>query len=265
MKQSILIFSSVFLLVGFSSFAYLTFNNKTQKMASCQTTVTIDNNLGDIFREPNNLDLYYNIDSRFIATVSKEQLHQAKTVFDMLPKSATENIKTFQDVTITILDSEEKVSQIGGSAFLNPAQIKLLQSTDYGTNFHISANHRMKSAFSKASERYDFVYYATIIPEKVAIYKDGKTALIEYIKSNANAETTVIARNKLEPGKVKFTITKDGKVANVQLNSTSGYILLDQKIVNLISNLPENWIPATNSKGEKVEQELIFFFGLQGC
>jgi hypothetical protein len=33
----------------------------------------------------------------------------------------------------------------------------------------------------------------------------------------------------------------------------------------MITNMPGKWNPATNSKGEKVDQELVFFFGRQGC
>jgi hypothetical protein len=36
-------------------------------------------------------------------------------------------------------------------------------------------------------------------------------------------------------------------------------------MTELITNFPGTWEPAENSKGEKVDQELVVSFGLMGC
>ena len=36
-------------------------------------------------------------------------------------------------------------------------------------------------------------------------------------------------------------------------------------MIQLIKNTPDQWVPAENEKGEKVEQELVVSFGLMGC
>jgi hypothetical protein len=47
---------------------------------------------------------------------------------------------------------------------------------------------------------------------------------------------------------------------------TTGYSSLDDKFIELIKNIPGLWIPAENSKGEHVDQELVFTFGpANGC
>ena len=113
--------------------------------------------------------------------------------------------------------------------------------------------------------RWDYVYYLTVIPEKEAAYASGHDALIAYLKENSKDKTAIIKEDKLQPGKVNFTITKNGTIANVKLTSTSGYTSVDKALIELITYMPEKWDPATNSKREKVDQELVFFFGLAGC
>jgi hypothetical protein len=36
-------------------------------------------------------------------------------------------------------------------------------------------------------------------------------------------------------------------------------------MAELIANTSGEWIPAENAQGEKVEQELVLFFGSMGC
>jgi hypothetical protein len=40
---------------------------------------------------------------------------------------------------------------------------------------------------------------------------------------------------------------------------------LDKEVLELIVKMPGNWEPAENANGEKVEQELVFAFGIIGC
>lgn len=54
-------------------------------------------------------------------------------------------------------------------------------------------------------------------------------------------------------------------IAHVKLTETSGYTSVDKGLVELITTMTGKWDPATNSKGESVNQELVFFFGLEGC
>lgn len=242
MKKSILIFCSVLTAFSFMAFGYMNWSHNAKA----------------------DLDLVYNVDSRFMATITKEDLHKATSVLDIVPKEAKGWWEvSFTTVKVAVLHDDDEISVIGDQKELSAAQIKLLQSTDYSTNFYIKA--RSKTIHPETGKIEDYVYYLTVIPENEAEYINGHDALIEYLKVSSNDKTAIIKEDKLKPGKVSFTVTKTGTIENVKLNSTSGYPSVDETLIEVVSNMTEKWNPATNSKGEKVDQELVFFFGLQGC
>ena len=238
MKKSILIFCTVLTTFSFMAFGYVNWNKQAD------------------------LDLYYNVDSRFLTTITKENLHKAKSIIDILPEKATNSIVSYQSVQVDIID---KASEPGDGDVLNAAQLKLLQSADYSTNIYIRSDYKTKNADSGELEDSYLTYYITIIPEKEAEFTSGHDALIEYLKENSKEKTAIIKKDKLQPGKVSFTVTKEGIIENVKLTATSGYPSVDKELVKIITNMPEKWNPATDPKGEKVDQKFIFFFGLQGC
>jgi len=242
MKKSIIIFCAALTTISLTAFGYINWSDNKQA----------------------DLDLVYNVDSRFMTTITKEDLHKATSVLDIVPKKAEAWWKvSFQTVTVAVLQDGDEILEIGDSKELNAAQIMLLQSTDYSTNFYIKA--RGKNKHPETGKIEDYVYYLTIIPEKEAEYTSGHDALIAYLKENSKEKTAIIKEDKLQPGKVQFTVTKKGTIANVKLISTSGYISVDEALIKIITNMPEKWEPAENSKGEKVDQEFVFFFGTAGC
>lgn len=261
MKNSILIFSTVLIAFSLTAFGCV---NSEEETSCCNSN---DSELDG--EEPRakqvNPDFVYNVGSRFRATITKEKLLSAKTIVDLVPNGATEGLDSFQDVKISALRKDGERNEIGINTELNSAQIKLLESFDYSTNFYIEADCKHKNPETGEIERYHFVYYVTIVPENEAEYKDGQLALMNYLKENSWEETVTTKKEHLKPGRVLFTVTQSGKIANVKLESTSGYTTIDKKMIKLIKALPGEWIPATNSNGEKVSQELVFSFGIIGC
>lgn len=263
MKKSILIICSV-IIFSVSAFAYMSWEDRRPvQEISCSKTVIFDSNYSDLFT-PIKLDLVYKVEPRFMTRVTKERLNNATTIIDILPKEATKRMETYQNVVVSILQDNGEVKEIGVNETLNEAQLELLQSADYSTNFYINADCQQRTEVGKL-QRYALVYYMTIIPEQEAIFAGGNKALVDYLKENSKAETAIITEEKLRPGKVHFIVTKEGKITNVKLESTSGFSSVDEKLIELITDMPQNWQPATDSKGEKVDQELVFFFGLEGC
>jgi hypothetical protein len=209
-------------------------------------------------------ELVYKVESRFMTRVTKETVQNATSILDIFPEKATENLSRYKQVTVGLLTEDGEVTIMGENELLNPAQISLLRSTDYSSNFFLRSACKITTPEGNL-QHYDLVYYMTIVPEKEASYTPGHEALVEYLKENTKEETVVITREGLKPGRVNFTVTKEGRVSNVYLDSTSGYPAVDKKLIELVEEMPGTWSPATNAEGEAVKQELVFFFGLMGC
>ena len=218
--------------------------------------------------EPNleaNPDFVYLIESRFNSTITKQKLQTAKSIIDIFPAHATNGISDFQNTKIALLPNQKKSIQNGKGEILNQNQLALLQLADYSTDFYLRAEYVKNTLNTNQVERDHIIYYMSVVPEKEASYQDGQSALINYLKKNSIEETLIAPKDKLSPGKIRFTVTEKGHISNVILESTSGHQVIDQTMMELVTTVPGNWNPATNSKGENVAQELVFFFGIAGC
>ena len=90
-------------------------------------------------------------------------------------------------------------------------------------------------------------------------------ALMEYFKENSKEARGGIPMDELPPFKLLFTVTKKGTIENVRLDGASGYLSINNRMIELITKAPRKWTPAENSNGEKVDQELVVLFGRTGC
>lgn len=252
MKKSLLIFCTTLVAFSLMAFAYL---NRSPEASKCMEIVS------------NNPDFIFKVEPRFLATITKEDLLNAKSVIDIYPKEATQWIDSYQEVGVAILHEDVNVlkSAEGLDDRLNPAQLELLHSIDFSTNIRITSNCAKRTENLGNLEPYDLVYYMTVTPKNYAEYEHGNDDLIKYLKDNSAVITANLNRNLLQPGKASFTVTPKGTIENVTLISTSGYFLVDNHMLDLLNSMPGKWKPATDSSGQKVEQELVFFFGIQGC
>lgn len=203
----------------------------------------------------------YDIDSRFIANISKEEIRKAKTIIDLIPEDAGWDNFKFKQVTIRVMPDENTNYSKGKSKTLNLEQIELLKTVDYSSNFIVDTY--IKSKYPSAHDHYP--YYITVIPENEANYMGGKEALIKYLKEGSATTIAKIEKGKVKAGKIHFTVSTSGSIKDIYLESSSGYPTVDQKMLDLMNINPGLWLPATNENGEKVEQELVFSFGTMGC
>lgn len=266
MKKSKLIFSAVIIALSLAALGLFAWSNSD----STQCATANDNPVAlakavisgqSIKSAP---ELFYNIDSRYGTSISKEKLHKAKSVRDILPKEADWSKYPVHTLHVTLLQDYKETTETGDNLVLNKAQAELLRSMDYSESFHLKANCNGKHKDVPDREVYDLNYFITVTPENEAEYIGGEDALIDYLKKNSSKETAMVKEDQLESGGVIFTVTKDGTVVNVKLSSTSGYSSIDKAMVELITNLPGTWDPATNAEGEKLDQEFVFSFG-RGC
>lgn len=219
-----------------------------------------------LIKKPTKSDFIFDVAPRFNA-VKKSDLHKATSFRDFIAEEHANRIVEYYALNVILLDGTEKtdtrVNGEGGD--FNEAQIKLLQSIDYSTNLLIWSDYREKSFHTGELENSTWTPYISIVPEKQAEFLNGKAELIHYLDSNSQSTRANIEKDKLKPATISFTITKNGTIENAKLEDTSGYSLVDEKLIELISKTSGSWSPAENSDGEKVHQSLTISFGVLGC
>lgn len=210
-------------------------------------------------------EFVYNIDNRFMTSITLEQLRKAKSLPELLPSEATEGMSQYAETRIDRVPNNNRTPIKGNGEVLNASQLALLKSIDYSNDFYLEALCQIVSEEAPEPSPYHLVYYLTVVPETVCSYSKGKEALLEYLKKGSAKEVDEIDWAQLEPGRIKFTISKKGAVTKVALSSTCGDDAVDARMQELIENMPGKWKPAKDARGHAVAQELVFFYGEQGC
>lgn len=211
-------------------------------------------------------DFIYDVGPRF-AAIKKEDLDKAKTFNDFIDAEEAERIASYKTMTVTILNGDNMIDIIETSSneTLTPEQLTLLHDAPYSTNLIIKADFMERYPGTDYLGTNYASPYLTIVPEKQATYVDGKEALKEYLKVESEIARKDVDPEKLQAAKLFFTVTKHGTIESVKLDRSSGYPIVDKTMIELITKTQTSWKPAENSKGEKVDQELVVSFGLGGC
>ena len=215
----------------------------------------------------NPVKIVYDLDSRFILTVTKERLRAARTIHDIVPGQLEQDGVSYTAVSIRILEGDRTtdIVEVGEGHELNAAQLKLLRSLDYSSSFMIRATTSVKNRASGTSSWDVATPHVTVVPEQEAMNSNGKEALIEHVKHGTSDFPYVVEAQKLQAGKVFFTVNEVGAVTDVRLTGSAGYPALDARVLELVKTFPGTWAPATNAAGQPVEQEFMFSFGTVGC
>lgn len=271
MKKSILLSLAAVAALSLTAFAYINWSSPVplQKSISCNKSVGDYTNFVNYVSLKPVPELLYRVRNRW-TSITKEEILKTKSILGVLNHDNNYTRTDYRNVRLSVLHNDKDVRDIkkfemGQSEFLNPAQLKLLFSCDYSTNFRLTAlNKRMDKRTGDVRED-SLVQYFTVIPEKEAVFSGGDIALIKYLKESSKDLTAIIQQDKLQPGKLFFTVTKNGTIENVKIVDTSGYPSIDDELARILKEMPREWDPAENSKGEKVDQELVFFFGAAGC
>ena len=268
MKKSILSFLIVVMTLGLVSFGYFNWNDSKKERLNTTTgkDVAINSEVKAKIEGPIFSDFIYDVGPRFSA-IKKGDLEKARSLEDFLPKEQFQRIVTLKSVSVILFKDEKQsdIREIGNSALLTFAQLNLLESFDYSTNFIMRAEYVEKNKETSELEDSYTTPHLTIVPEKQAEYAHGKDALMGYLKESSKEARANVDPDKLQPAKLFFTVTREGTIENIRLDRSSGYPIVDKTMIELISEAPGDWVPAENSKGEKVNQELVVSFGLMGC
>jgi len=266
MKKSFVILSILIITFILTAFGYYNIGETSPIPIKFEKKekVFLKNDFRKAVMEDIDPDFYLKVGSRFNTVISKNELHHAKSIIDILPKKATQNKANFNSVSIGILEKDNELVKYGNNEQLSSDQLSLLKTAEYSTNFYVISycNNLLDNG---AIENDKISYYMTVVPEKEAEFHKGSKGLLDYLKREIKTKLKDYSKNKLRPGKLTFTIAKDSSIKFIEVNSSSGYTKLDNTFIELISNTKDLWSIAANARGEKVDQEFVLFYGKMGC
>ena len=268
MKKNLLIFCTALALTSLTSCGNMSGNDSEIALLETTANEEMADNKQVIEKAEIKLfpDFIYEVGPRF-NVITKEDLGNVTSFADFIGEEHAQRIKSYQSLSVIILDGEEQsdLKETGKEGVLNAAQLKLLRSLDYSTNVLIWADYQEENFDTGKLEYSTWTPYLTIVPEKQASYSGGEAVLKKYLKDSTEEVRTNVDPEKLRPAKLFFTVTKNGSIEGVYLDRTSGYPDVDEKKIELITKTPGTWESAENTKGKKVNQELVVSFGLIGC
>ncbi len=264
MKKQHIIFSLVIAACSIAAFGFI--NQKGDEVFADQLPCKTTQQCSEFVSiEKPDFDFAYIVEPRFYATVSMEELKEAKSILEIMPERDGDNILSYHNIQIsTFLEDRNKEQvELGKDEFLTAGQRKLIEAMDYSSSFFIVGNV-MRDNGTKSYED-TLVTYFSIAPKHSAQYSEGNEAMINYLKENSVTDIAIARKDKMQPGKISFTVTYDGKIKDARISESSGYDSIDQKMLRLIAEMPGSWEPGMNSYGVRVDQALTFFFGFAGC
>ena len=269
MKKSIFIIGLISIAFTLAAFGFMNRNDSTppQYGMECSGAFDLHKDSAKASEVKPDFEIYYDVDSRFLMTMTKEELSKAKTYLDLFPREREKEIVTYSSMNITRFNEGGKNEQgvSGTSEMLNSLQIEELRSYYYSTNFVVTAYYKKKNESTGFVEESYSTPHFTIVPEKEAYILLGKETLIDYVKKNTEPQANRLNKETVRAGMVTFTVGMDGNVSQAHLTSTSGSTELDERVHDLILNMPITWIPAKDGKGLLLAQDFVFFFGMMGC
>ncbi len=266
MKKNILIISAVIITLNLTAFSVIskkTVINETQTLKDLAITTSV-------IKEEDPIKFtgfIYDVSPRFEA-IKKTDIDKATSISDFIDAETIDNIVDLNSVNIIVIkdEAQSRIREMGYEKELTAAQIKLLESLDYASGFTIRSEFTKYNKETGELENSFSGPHFTIVPEQQAVYTSGNDVLVDYLKLNSKntvAEANVIIE-KTRPVKFYFTVTKHGTVENVSVDRSTNYPLIDKNMIEVIKSTKGKWIPAENSKGEKVDQELVVSLGVKG-
>lgn len=237
-----------------------------QKAGDIAANTTETSPMPEVKNETVFTDFIYEVGPRFQG-IDKNKLEQVTKFEDLISPELANKIANYSKLSVTLFEDEQLSPNriVHSEGQFSEAQLQFLRSMPYSTNFMVRADFEERnSATGKLSSNYS-TPHLTVVPTHEAAFRDTKEGLMYYLRTQSKEAREGIDPKKLTPAKLFFTVTRDGNVENVHLDRSSGYPLLDKKMIELISKTSGQWDPARTHKDEVIDQELVVSFGLLGC
>ena len=267
MKKRILLLTFLLAALCLAVIAFTYKSDDTEKNPDLATAEVVrsESNDSEASSGPELPNFMFDLGPRYRA-IKKSKLAAATSFDDFIGKEHQDRIVNYKTLSVyEMVDGvKTKWNLTSFSGEFTAAQREYLQDRGYNEDVLIWATYTEKWPETGIVEDSYWTPHLTVVPEKQAHYDMGKEALLEYLNVQS-AEITSKIEGRLQPGRIHITIGAEGAVKKLKVKSTSGNEELDSEMLELLSNAPGKWIPAENTEGENVEQELVLFFGSMGC
>lgn len=212
------------------------------------------------------VDFYYNVGTRFRG-ITKEEIAKASSFEKFMINDHFDRITEIHSLDLIFFKddqhSSQKVSHNG--SLISDKQKQLLLDAPFSSNFVLEAYCTREMVNTDGLEKTKYTPHLTIVPSVQATYKGGFDNLISYFKENSTEVIKQAQSKQLTPAKIYFTVNEYGNIQDVKLSNTTNYPEIDKHMFELVKNMPLNWTPAKDAQGNNVNQELVYFFAVEGC
>jgi hypothetical protein len=261
MKRKLILLSAVVIATAITTYGFVSANTVESKINTCSAS---ESTTSAEVSTKKKREFILEVRTAFNHTVTKEDLQNAKDIADILPENALSGVREHWFVQVSRVNGSREITENGSESKLTSEQLELIQTMDYSNDIMIHSDCQRETDEGSV-EYYDLIYYMSIVPATQAEYAEGNDALTSYIEEQISEELKKVDSDKIRPGKIELTISKDGEITATSIQSSCGYTNIDTKIKELLSNLPAKWNSAKNGNNTPVEQKLVFFYGAMGC
>lgn len=197
-------------------------------------------------------------------SIQEDKLDKINTLTDLDKRYPTSWVKEYISVEISAYKNGIQTKASGSSDVLNQAQKDLIRLADRNNDIAVIVTYIPNNSLkNNPAKQYDF--NVTIMPDQNAVYAEGAEQLIQYLQKNSIANIEAGSFTGYDLTAVKFTITEQGDITDIQVALPSKDKKMDEMLVTAISKMP-NWKPAAFSNGLKVKQNFVLTIGnMENC
>lgn len=212
------------------------------------------------------VNFYYGLGTRFEG-ITKEEIRQAKSFNDFMINDDFDRISEIHSLNLIFVEDDKHTDrqELNEGNAISDKQRQLLLNSPFSTNFVLKAYCTRKKLNSDELEKTNYTPHLTIVPPTQATYEGGFNALIAYFKENSQEVIKQTKTDKLTPAKIYFTVNAGGTIENIKLSNTTSYTEIDNRMLELVKEMPLKWTPAKDENGNNVSQELVYTFAVEGC
>ncbi len=197
-------------------------------------------------------------------SIQENELDKINTLTDLDKRYPSSWVREYISVEISAYKNGTQTKASGISDVLNQEQKELIRLADRSSDIAVIVKYLPENSLKNNTvEQYDFK--VTIMPDKNAVYAEGAAQLIQYLQKNSIANIEAGSFTGYDLTAIKFTITEQGHITDIQVAMPSKDAKIDEMLVTAISKMP-NWKPAEFSNGLKVKQDFILTIGnMENC